>query len=168
MAREKNCSLLDCREAPDSAVVRMEFHQADRLAAVLCLALDDDPRIRYILPDEQERRRILSGLAFNAVRLCQKSGEIYTTQNVDGGVLWIRPSCSRSFPLPSWIGTSLRRCVTLGLHLERIQQQLITKPHWYLMALAADVSKPEIRGKLMEPTLDRADAEGLPCYLETF
>jgi len=54
------------------------------------------------------------------------------------------------------------------LHLERIQQQLITKPHWYLMALAADVSKPEIRGKLMEPTLDRADAEGLPCYLETF
>src|SRR5215510_163607 len=115
MIRERNCSLLDGRETPDSGVVRMEFHQAERLVAVICRALDDDPRIRYVLPDEQERRRIFPSLVFNAIRACQENGEIYTTKNVDGGALWIRPSCSRFVPLPSWIGSNLRRCVRLAL-----------------------------------------------------
>jgi len=121
-----------------------------------------------MLPDEQERRRIFPSLVFNAMSAAQEDGEIYTTQHVDGGALWIRPSSSLSVPLPSRIGSNLRRCVRLALHVKRIQQQLINEPHWYLMALATDTAHHGIRGKLIEPILMRADAEGMPCYLEAF
>lgn len=168
MTREGKCSLLDQNVAPDSPVVRMGPHQAEKLSAVLYRALYDDPQVRYMLPDDRERRRIFPSLIFNAMRVSQENGEIYTTQNVDGGALWIRPSSSQSVPLPSWIGPNLRRCVRLALHVERIQQQMINEPHWYLMALGTDISKPGIRGKLIEPILLQADAEGIPCYLETF
>jgi len=121
-----------------------------------------------MLPDEQGRRRIFPSLVFNAMSAAQEDGEIYTTQHVDGGSLWIRPSSSLSVPLPSRIGSNLRRCVRLALHVKRIQQQLINEPHWYLMALATDTAHHGIRGKLIEPILMRADAEGMPCYLEAF
>jgi hypothetical protein len=146
----------------------MEPYQAETVGTMLYRAIYDDPQIRYVLPDEQERRRILPGLIFNAMWVCEKYGEIYTTESVDGGILWIRPSSSRAVPLPSWIGSNLRRCVRLALHVERIQQQLINEPHWYLMALGTDTEKHRLRGRLIEPILARADSEGMPCYLETF
>jgi GNAT superfamily N-acetyltransferase len=42
-------------------------------------------------------------------------------------------------------------------------------PHWYLSAIGVE---PERQGRgvataLMQPILQRADAAGLPCYLET-
>jgi ribosomal protein S18 acetylase RimI-like enzyme len=48
-------------------------------------------------------------------------------------------------------------------------QRLVPDPHWYLMILGVE---PERQGQgigsaLISPTLARADADGLPCYLET-
>ncbi len=42
-------------------------------------------------------------------------------------------------------------------------------PHWYLMILGVDPPRhgQGVGGALLAPMLARADAEGLPCYLET-
>ncbi len=42
-------------------------------------------------------------------------------------------------------------------------------PHWYLSALGVEPRRQGqgIGGALMQPILARADAQGLPCYLET-
>jgi GNAT superfamily N-acetyltransferase len=41
--------------------------------------------------------------------------------------------------------------------------------HWYLEVLAADLDRQGrgIGSACMRPLLDRADAEGTPCYLES-
>jgi len=43
------------------------------------------------------------------------------------------------------------------------------EPHWYLFLLGTDpvMQGRGIGGRLMQPVLDRCDAEGLPAYLET-
>jgi GNAT superfamily N-acetyltransferase len=45
----------------------------------------------------------------------------------------------------------------------------LRSPHWYLQLVMVDLAEQR-RGlgeALLAPGLDRADAEGLPCYLET-
>ncbi len=43
------------------------------------------------------------------------------------------------------------------------------EPHWYLQTLSVDPSSQRsgYGTALMQPGLDRADAERMPCYLET-
>ncbi len=50
-----------------------------------------------------------------------------------------------------------------------MHRQLVDGPHWYLWALgvAPERQGQGIGGALLAPILARADAEGLPCYLET-
>jgi ribosomal protein S18 acetylase RimI-like enzyme len=45
----------------------------------------------------------------------------------------------------------------------------VTTDHWYLTVLGVEPERQNqgIGGALMQPLLARADAEGLPCYLET-
>lgn len=53
--------------------------------------------------------------------------------------------------------------------VSRHHERLVQAPHWYLLILGVE---PERQGQgigsaLIAPNLARADAEGLPCYLET-
>jgi len=160
--------------------VRIRASQIGSLGSVLSRAFDKDSVVEYILPDERTRPSVLSWF-FNSVaiptsRLC---GEIYTTMNVDGGALWIGPRAQLTIghlirtEFPSlwfqWEWASLRRCINVGLQLDKVHERLIRGPHWRLLALALEPSKPkENAGKLLEPVLSRADSDGLPCYVETF
>jgi len=58
----------------------------------------------------------------------------------------------------------------VGLHLDKVHQRLIPGRHWYLLALGVEpsVEKERLCATLLEPILSRADAQGLPCYAETF
>ena len=48
-------------------------------------------------------------------------------------------------------------------------KRLMKTPHWYLWALGVEPNSLGlgVGGRLIQPVLARADAEGLPCYLET-
>lgn len=64
---------------------------------------------------------------------------------------------------PAW------RLLSVLDQTEKKHQQTISTPHWALYAIAVDPSR-QCRGvgtRLMRPILDRADADGLPCYLDT-
>jgi hypothetical protein len=105
--------------------VRIRASQIGSLGSVLTQAFDKDPVVEYILPDARTRPSVLSWF-FNSVaiptsRLC---GEIYTTTDVDGGALWIRPGVDLTIrdavktQLPSlssdWIGRPSHGGLTLN------------------------------------------------------
>src|SRR6266487_4313508 len=71
--------------------ISLEPSQADELALVLSRALYDEPHLRYIVPDERARLRLLPGLFRVAIRACQLYGKVYTNQSLDGGALCIGP-----------------------------------------------------------------------------
>ena len=53
--------------------------------------------------------------------------------------------------------------------LEEVHRRLACGPHWHLMVLGVEPSNRDALGEnLIEPVLSQADAEGVPCYLETF
>jgi hypothetical protein len=77
--------------------VRLRTSQVEPLGRVLTRAFYNNAGVTYILPDPDVRRAALawffSSVAIRTSRLC---GEVYTTANVDGGALWIRPGVDLS------------------------------------------------------------------------
>src|SRR5262245_42768025 len=75
-----------------NSAVPLRTSQVELLGSVLTRAFNNDPGAEYVLPNANMRRSVLSwfftSVAIRASRLC---GEIYTTVNVEGGALWIRP-----------------------------------------------------------------------------
>jgi GNAT superfamily N-acetyltransferase len=161
------------------SAIPLEPSQADELASVLSRVHYDEPQFRYMMPDERARLRLLPGLFHIAIRASQRYGEIYTTQSIDGGVLWIRPGSGLTLgsmtrtefsSMLQWEWAHLRRWINIGLRLDEVHQQLIKGSHWYLLALGVEPSKQRepVGGKLIEPLLSRADSDSVPCYVETF
>src|SRR5262249_32320327 len=72
--------------------VRIRTSQVEQLGKVLARVFYDNAGVTYILPDPEMRRAVLpwffTSVAIRAGRLC---GEVFTTANVDGGALWMRP-----------------------------------------------------------------------------
>jgi GNAT superfamily N-acetyltransferase len=162
------------------AVIPLAPSRAEQLAGVLSRAFYNEPNFKYMIPDEQDRFRLLPRFFRIAIHAGLQYGENYTTQNVDGGALWIRPGRALTpgpmartefLSTPIELGwASFRRCMTVGARLEEIRGRVVPRAHWYLMALGVDPSAQGrgIGGRLIEPILSRADSERLPCYLETF
>src|SRR5262249_35798729 len=82
----------------ESRVVRLEVSQAESLATVLSLAHQNEPKFKYLIPDEPARGTILPWF-FRAVAIpaCHVYGEIYTTPTIEGGALWISPGRTLAF-----------------------------------------------------------------------
>jgi hypothetical protein len=161
--------------------VRIRASQIGSLGSVLTRAFDKDPVVEYILPDARTRPSVLSWF-FNSVaiptsRLC---GEIYTTMNVDGGALWIRPGVDLTVrdavktqlpSLPFRLDRStITRWINVERHLESVRRRLADKLHWYLLALGTERAKTVkvVPGALMAPVLATADWDLRSCYVETF
>ena len=106
-------------------------------------------------------------------------GEVWTTEGAPlGAAVWLPPGEWEVTPeraaaaglddLPRAIGEGAaeRFFSALGA-VEPYHREI--PPHWYLMVIGV---APEGRGRglgraLIQPMLDRADAAGVPCYLET-
>jgi hypothetical protein len=162
------------------SVIPLGKSQAEPLANVLSRIFCDEPRFTYLIPDAHERRTVLPELFSSVIRASQLYGETYTTPSVEGGSLWIGPGKSleiqrllRTGSPPirsrmSWL--SLKRSLALAAWIEQVRQRMAQQQHWYLVALGVESSNhaKALRQALIEPVLSRADADGLPCYLETF
>jgi GNAT superfamily N-acetyltransferase len=134
-----------------------------------------------MLPDAAVREAALAWFfGVPVMRIGLLYGDVYTTATVEGGAVWIRPGNTVTFgravragmlAMPFRFGWGgFRRSAHLGNALERVRKQVAPKRHWYLMALgvAPSTQGKGIGGALLQPVLSGADADGLPCYLETF
>jgi ribosomal protein S18 acetylase RimI-like enzyme len=160
--------------------IRLEPSQSRRAAALLARAFHDDPVYRLTLPDEGKRASALAWLFGRVVRYCILYGHTFTTPELDGIAGWLPPGHtsltfgriirSRLYLTPFKLGLSAyRRFDAYMRYADELHTRLAPGPHWYLWVIGVEPARQGqgIGSKLLQPILARADADGVPCYLET-
>ena len=148
---------------------------------VLGRAFWDDPMTMYLMPDEKRRATGLPWFMTLATRYGHNFGEVHTTSgNVDGNAVWLPPGETKipatrmlmngmlSAPFKMGLGAT-NRFMKIMNTFEHLHDRDVPEPHWYLMLLGVDPPRQGqgVGGALVQPILARADADKLPCYLET-
>lgn len=163
------------------SVTRLSPLQSEQLVQVLTRAFHDDPVFQFLLPDERTREKRLGWLFRSSLRYGLSIGEVYATEAVGGGAIWIGPE-SREFSFRQLLRTGLlaapfrlgwgpfRRLLTLTAVLDEAHKQAMPDRHWYLMVLGVDPTRQGqgLGGQLLQSGLRPVDLAQLPCYLETF
>ena len=139
---------------------------------VLTLAFASDPICRWCWPGAGEFlngfpafTRAFGGRAFAA-------GSAYQVAGCAGAALWLSPDVE---PDEAGVAAVIRDSVPAGLReslsslMEQMGRHHPIVPHWYLPLIGVE---PVHQGlglgsALMQPILQRCDAEGLPAYLES-
>lgn len=162
-------------------IARLAPSQVEAATAVLTRAFFDDPLTVYIVPDEEKRISFLTWSFAKFVEYGLSYGHVDTTASqVEGAALWLPPgntvlTLSRlikmgMFLTPLKLGLAgFRRFLNVTNHLEELHKRDVPSDHWYLFVLGVDPPHQGqgVGGRLIAPTLARADREGRPCYLET-
>ena len=165
----------------ETKIVPLERAQRAVASEVLARAFFDDPLTVWMMPDESRRMRGLEWFMGTGARYAMKYGHVDTTANdVRGAGCWLPPgetdmSLVRMVrggmymaPFKFGLG-AFSRFMSAMDQMEELHKRDMPPEHWYLMILGVD---PDHQGRglgcaIIAPTLARADAEGLPCYLET-
>jgi GNAT superfamily N-acetyltransferase len=149
-------------------------------ATTLAQAFADDPMLTWLAGDsDSPGRRENAAQAFFAPSLAAglRRGHAYGIEGDDGFdavSIWSPPDVPMlgEDDLPAFAEgftthfgeDSLGRLVELGGVTGELHP---AEPHFYLFILGAAVHGKGAGGRVIGPTLDRCDAEGLPAYLES-
>jgi GNAT superfamily N-acetyltransferase len=165
----------------ETRTLRLQDAQLAEAGHVLGRAFFDDPMMTYIMPEDGQRQEILPLFLEAGARIAQMHGEVYTTPGaVLGGACWLPPggteineerlAAAGALDVIGRMGEEAAgRFGALMEQLGEIHHTAVPPEHWYLLILGVDPPRQGqgIGGTLIEPILRRADAEGVPCYLET-
>lgn len=150
---------------------------ADRPAVVetLAQAFQTDPALSWILPDPVHRTRALRGLFRVLVPADMRAGRALRSNDDEAAALWRAPGRAHSgtaeflrtvIPLVATFGAALPRGLKVqsGIDAHRPKGRF-----WYLHYVGV---RPEHQGKghggrIIRAQTAIADAERLPCWLET-
>lgn len=150
-------------------------------AESLARAFHNDPLQAYVFPDENERAERSPAHFAPLLRYGMLFGEVLTTEGKPlGAAVWLPPETWEVTPeraaaagfdvLPDALGEeAANRFFSVLGTIEPYHHRDVQPAHWYLMVVGV---APEAIGHglgraLIEPIINRADASGLPCYLET-
>ena len=165
-------------------IVLIAQEQIFAAGEVLARAFFNDPLCVYTQPDLEARMSQFTWFFTQLVREGARQDGVYTNTLMDppdGVAVWMPPQAgeptaevavwSEMDQMEQRFGPeAYRRFTDAYRHFEHIHHQCMAGPHWYLALLG--VSPPcqsqGIGRALLTPVLQRADQEGLPCYLETF
>jgi ribosomal protein S18 acetylase RimI-like enzyme len=150
-------------------------------AAVLARAFHNDPLQSYVFPDEEQRSALSPAHFEPFVRFGHLAAEVWTVGNPIGGVAVWCPPAGGSIDdalleqagfsrLPVLIGEEpWRRFNQMLQHVDPFRHADVPGPHWYLMVIGVDPSRKGagLGGALLKHGIENADADGVPCYLET-
>ncbi len=151
-----------------------------RAAELLARTFADDPMMRYLVADQQRMLDRPMPLYRASIRMGHRYGVVETTPSFEGLAVWVRPG-STDFSVGQMLRTGMATAaVRMGLTsmtrflrsygpVEKAKKSAISEPHWYLMFLGVE---PSLQGRglgavLIRPGLLRADADGVPCYLDS-
>ncbi|HEV2582867.1 MAG TPA: GNAT family N-acetyltransferase [Ktedonobacteraceae bacterium] len=166
------------RDIPEP--IPLKAQHCKQASGVLGRAFHQDPMMRLIVPDDAKRARLLPSFFAIAARYCLFYGEGYITPELDGVACWLRPGdttpgIGRLVRIgirgaPVGIGLpGLRRFMDVSRYADEVHARCVPGKHWYLWCIGVDPARQGqgIGGRLMQPVLAKASAEGVPCYLET-
>ncbi len=147
----------------------------------LARAFQEDPLQSYVFPDPVERAARSPGHFAPLLRYGLRFGEVLsTTRPSDGAAVWLGPGAWEVTPeraaaagldqLPTILGAAAaERFFSVLAAIDPYHHRDVPATHWYVMVVGI---APEAQGQglgraLLQPIIDRADAAGQPCYLET-
>ncbi len=139
------------------------------------------PAFRHVFPDRRLRDRALRPFFTATVADAIPFEAVYAAvdgQRVLGAAAWLPPG---AFPWSAWRKAkatpaflrvmaadprSFPAFVRLGASAERAHP---AEPHWFLevLGIRPDAQRQGWGSRLVQPALERADAAGVPCALET-
>ena len=167
---------------PDTRIVPVDASVRQRAVDSLTRAFLDDPMWSCVLPNREARETLLRPMWSALIGFARVYGEALTTSEGEGAACWIAPGNTK---------TTLWKLIRTGMALPRSMmrlpkdarerffgmmrfidghhEELMVGPHEYLWVLgvAPEAQRRGIGGRLLEPVLTKADAQGVPCYLET-
>jgi len=150
-----------------------------QIGAVLSRAFMNDPMYLYLQPDPARRAAFSPGWMTTLARYGMRYAQLHVTPDPIRGIsIWMPPGaaepgafemirCGILGSLAGIVWHSLVQMLPLTRQWEALRRQ--QPPHWYLWLLGVD---PDSQGQgigsaLMQPGLQSADRDRLPCYLET-
>ena len=174
--------------------VILKRSQMDRASEVLVEAFNNDPMFKYLgievetgrLPfgyasRSQVDKRSLKLFIARILQNCQPYNRVYSiANNLKGVAVWVPPGKSEisTWQFLSMLFVLYRRCGwdrtkrywMLFSSLDKRHQAEMNEPHWMLslLGVAPSYQSQGIGSLLLQPVLQQADREGLPCYLQTF
>ena len=150
-------------------------HDVPRLADALAEAFVDDPVYRWMLPGSLRlKARLRAMFTAELEQYGMPQGTVRTTAGGDGAVITLPPGSwemPRSMTLTQalmWARAFGRR-LRLAARVQRaMEERHLREPHYYvrIIGVRTALQGRGIGSSLMQPTLQRADAAGLPTYIE--
>lgn len=147
-------------------------------ASILTEAFMNDPLYLAVLPDAGRRQKALLWLHKRVIQYCSLYGVIHSLPS--GVACWLPPGQTEVtitrilrtglFAMPYYMGlTSFFRFNAYMNVSDALRKKHAPEAFWYLWVLGVDPSSQGhgLGRKLMQPMLEKADSEGIACYLET-
>lgn len=165
------------RPQPDGSDRRLVAEAEIRdVGHLLGSAFANNPATSWTFRDASTREgKLQRGFSDYLRHIWFPRGECWTTENLDGAALWLPPG-RWEIPIriqlrlmPNVLATARLEVARLMRFLYLVESKHPHEPHWYLAVLGV---APDRQGRgfgshLMQPVLERCDAEGTPAYLET-
>ncbi|KUI23378.1 hypothetical protein AU193_01085 [Mycobacterium sp. GA-1285] len=146
------------------------------VVATLVAAFVEDPIYRWIVPDDDQRRRSAESFYSLLVDAYWPHGGVYAAGGRTGAALWLPPerqlvdgdraeAFGRELVETAGDKASCQRQIEL---VEMLDEHHPSDPHWYLAFMGV---RPSLQGHgigsvLLRAVLENADRNGVPAYLE--
>ena len=134
-------------------------------------AFADDPVIRWLVPDDDEYDSIHDRFFGFLVRRWTAGETLWCTDDVVAVAGWNPPGRPdvEFDPADTMIDHPAWRLERLAVIRERMVEHTPPELHWHLNMIGShpDWQRRGLAAALMAAGFELADAEGLPCYLET-
>lgn len=166
--------------AADAGTIPLTASDDDMAAELLARAFHTDPMMIYLVPDEPSRGRRTQPFFIATIRYARHYGIAELAANRNAVAMWLTPGNTTitigrmlragGLLAPRKLGLSgMGRLNALASHGDKLHKQAISGEHWYLMTIGVDPGQQRsgVGGRLLSVGLRRAEADGLPCYLET-
>ena len=148
-------------------------------ALTLAEAFSADPLLEILAPDPA--RRVKLGPSMMAVLLAYglRYGHVWADDDASAVAIWLHPESGpmtmrRMLRAGMWRAPSMLGLDGMGRMSKAISategfHKQVEGPHWYLMTVGTRTARQGqgLGSTLVEMGTSRADAAGVPCYLET-
>jgi ribosomal protein S18 acetylase RimI-like enzyme len=145
------------------------------LARALAAAFEDDPIFAWLLPNKRRRpEKLLRFFTLELESVVLPSGTAWMSPEASGACLelppgkWRMPLQTQALHAPQFVAVFGRSLPRALITITQMERKHLREPHFYVpyIGVAPEGQGAGLGTKLLGKTLERADAAGLPTYLE--